>query len=60
MKNFIVVLCKGNRMIEILKQERTIEKARWFIEDNYVEFQKDICQYSRYRTDEFIIILKPL
>lgn len=56
MKNKIVVLRSGNVILQILGQFRTKELARWFIEDNYPEFYKDICQWSRYQSPEFIRI----
>lgn len=59
MKNQIVLLRSGNIILQVLGQFRTKELARWFIEDNYPEFHKDICQWSRFESPEFITIEQP-
>lgn len=59
MKNFIVALYNGNNIISLLGQFRTSWDAKCFIEDNYIEFHKDICQYSKYQSPLFIRIERP-
>ena len=57
MENKLVLLKRGNIILEVLGQFRTKELARWFIEDNYPEFYKDICQWSKFESPEYIVIL---
>jgi len=59
MKNFIVALYNGNNIIALLGQFRTHWEAKCFIENNYIEFNKDICQYSKYQSNLFIKIERP-
>ena len=56
MKNFIVLLRSDNTILRVLGQFRTKELARWFIEDEYPEFHRDICQWSKFESPEFITI----
>lgn len=55
-KNKLVLLRKGNVIIKIIGQFRTKQLAKWFIEDNYPEFLKDTCQWSKFQSPEFITI----
>lgn len=54
--NKLVLLRSGNVILQVLGQFRTTELARWFIQDNYPEFLKDVCQWSKFESDEFITI----
>lgn len=54
--NKLVLLRSGNVILRVLGQFRTKEHAVWFIEDNYSEFRKDICQWSLFQSDLFITI----
>lgn len=56
MKNKIVVLRSENVILKILGQFRTLQQAKWFIEDEYPEFNKDVCQWSKFQSSEFITI----
>lgn len=58
MNNFLVLLRSGNIILKVLGQFRTSEKAKWFIEDEYPEFTKDVNQWSKYKSPEFITIEK--
>lgn len=52
----IVTLRSNDKLLEVLGVFRTAEKARWFVEDNYIEFHKDDCQYSKFESELFIKI----
>lgn len=54
--NKLILLRKGNFIVKILGQFRTKKRAKWFIEDNFPEFYKDIYQWSKFQSDEFITI----
>jgi hypothetical protein len=56
MKNKIVLLRSGNIILKVLGQFRTLQQAKWFIEDEYSEFRKDVCQWSKFQSPEFITI----
>jgi len=56
MKNKIILLRSGNVILKVLGQFRTLQQAKWFIEDNYFEFYKDVCQWSKFQSPEFITI----
>ena len=56
MKNKLVLLRSGNIILKVLGQFRTSELATWFIQDECTEFKKDICQWSKFQSDEFITI----
>ena len=59
MKNFLAILMSGNIIVQILGQFRTKWQAERFIEDNHIEFNKDVCQYSKFESPLFIKIIKP-
>ncbi len=59
MKNFIVTLRNNNCIVEIIGQFRTKWECICFIEDNYIEFYKDVCQYSKWDSPFFIKIDRP-
>lgn len=40
MKNKIVLLRSDNIILKVLDQFRTLQQAKWFIEDNYPDFLK--------------------
>lgn len=56
MKNKLVLLRSNNIILKVLGQFRTTERAKWFINDEYPEFRKDICQWSKFESPEFITI----
>lgn len=56
MKNKIVLLRSGNVILKVLGQFRTLQQAKWFIEDEYSEFRKDVCQWSKFQSPEFITV----
>jgi len=56
LKNKIVLLRSDNFILKILGQFGTLQQAKWFIEDEYPDFYKDICQYSKFESSEFITI----
>ena len=56
MKNKIVLLRSNNIILKVLDQFRTLQQAKWFIEDNYPDFFKDVCQWSKFQSPEFITI----
>jgi len=56
MKNKIVLLRSGNVILKVIGQFRTLEQAKWFIEDEYSEFIKDVCQWSKFQSPEFITV----
>lgn len=56
MKNKIVLLRSDNIILKVLDQFRTLQQAKWFIEDNYPDFFKDVCQWSKFQSPEFITI----
>ena len=56
MKNKIVLLRSDNIILKVLDQFRTLQQAKWFIEDNYPDFFKDVCQWSKFQSHEFITI----
>lgn len=58
MKNYLVLLRKNNTIIEVLGQFRTKSLAIEFVEENFIEFYKDICQYSKFESNQFITISK--
>jgi hypothetical protein len=59
MKNFVVVLYKGNSIVSLLAQFRTTWQAKEFIKESYPSFDLDVCQYSEFESERFIKILKP-
>ena len=50
------MLRSDNFILKILGQFGTLQQAKWFIEDEYPDFYKDICQYSKFESSEFITI----
>lgn len=56
MEKKIVLLRSGNIILRVLGQFRTLQKAKWFISDERPEFYKDICQWSKHKSDLFITI----
>jgi hypothetical protein len=56
MKNKLVLLRSGNVILKVLGQFRNLQLAKWFIEDEYPEFLKDVCQWSKFQSAEFITI----
>lgn len=56
MKNKIVLLRSENVILKVIGQFRTLQIAKWFIEDNFPEFYKDNCQWSKFQSPEFITI----
>jgi hypothetical protein len=56
MVNKLVLLRSGSIILKVLGQFRTKQQAKWFIEDEYPEFKKDVCQWSKFQSPEFITI----
>lgn len=54
--NKLVLLRSENAILKVLGQFRTKQIAKWFIEDNYQEFYKDLQQWSKHNSPEFITI----
>jgi len=54
--NKLVLMRTNNCIVAVLGQFRTKQQAKWFIEENYPEFNKDNCQYSEFESPRFITI----
>lgn len=55
-KNKLVLLREDNIILKVLGQFRNKFLANQFIEENYPEFEKDICQFSNPEQSQFITI----
>lgn len=55
--NFLVLLRSGDVILKILAQKPTAYQAKWFVKDNYPDFDYESpCQYSKFKSPEFITI----
>lgn len=56
MKNKIVLLRSGNVILRVLGQFKTLYQVKLFLENEHPEFIKDVSQWSKFQSSEFITV----